>query len=43
MSKDKTEKKLVKPEEVILWVPGDLTIDSIGLGWDNIADRKSVV
>lgn len=39
MSKDKTEKKLVKPEEVILWVPGDLTIDSIGLGWDNIAMR----
>lgn len=39
MSKDKTEKKLVKPEDVILWVPGDLTIDSIGLGWDNIAMR----
>ncbi|WP_165495632.1 helix-turn-helix domain-containing protein [Acinetobacter sp. ANC 4173] len=39
MSMDKTAKKLVKPEEVILWVPGDLTIDSIGLGWDNIAMR----
>ena len=39
MSNNSFEKELVKPEEVILWVPGDLTIDSIGSGWENIAMR----
>ncbi|HFG4490215.1 TPA: hypothetical protein ACGIK7_003887 [Acinetobacter baumannii] len=30
---------LIKPEDVVLWIPGNVTIDSMNAGWENIAIR----
>lgn len=38
MSKS-AENKLIKPEDVILWVPGELTVDSISSDWEDIVMR----
>lgn len=37
-----TEEKidiLIKPEDVVLWVPGDITLDSMDTDWEDIAIR----
>lgn len=39
MSVEKNTDTLIKPEEVVLWVPGDVTIDSMNTDWENIAIR----
>lgn len=38
MSTDKAN-TLIKPEDVVLWIPGNVTIDSMNAGWENIAIR----
>lgn len=39
MSTVKKTKKPIKPEELVLWVPGKITLDSINTDWKNIAIR----
>jgi AraC family transcriptional regulator len=38
MSTDKAN-TLIKPEDVVLWIPGNVTIDNMNAGWENIAIR----
>lgn len=39
MSSAKKTDTLIKPEDVVLWIPGNVTLDSMNSNWENIAIR----